>query len=67
MDRFLQQLLNRFLGQVMNRLINSGISFAARRGKDPSDLTTEERKQARSAQELAKKARKISRASRRLF
>ena len=67
MDRFLQQLLNRFLGQIINRVINGGIRFAARRGKDPSAMTGEERAQARSAEDLAQKARKISRASRRLF
>ncbi len=67
MDRILQKLLSQFLGRLMNRAIDSGISYAARRGKDPADLTEEERAQARSGQELAKKARKISRASRKLF
>lgn len=67
MDRMIQMLLNRFLGQIINRAINTGISFAARRGKGPAELTDEERRQARSGQDLAQKARKISRASRRLF
>lgn len=67
MDRILQKLLSQFLGRLMNRAIDSGISYAARRGKDPADLTEEERAQAQSGQELAKKARKISRASRKLF
>lgn len=67
MDRMIQQLLNRFLGQLMNRAINGGIKFAATRGRDPSQMTEAERQQAQAGQELAKKARKISRASRRLF
>ena len=67
MDRMIQQLLNRFLGQLMNRAINGGIKFAATRGRDPSQMTEAERQQAQAGQELAKKARKISRASRGLF
>ena len=51
MDRILQRLLNQFLGRLMNRAIDTGIFYAARRGKDPAD----------------KKARKISRASLKLF
>lgn len=67
MDRMIQQLLNRFLGRLMNRAIDGGIKFAATRGRDPSEMTEAERNQAKSAQDLAKKARKVSRASRRMF
>jgi len=67
MERLIQQLINRFLGRLMNRAIDSGISYVARRGKDPAELTAAENEQARAGQDLAKKARKISRASRKLF
>lgn len=67
MDRFLQKLLSQFLGRLMSRAIDTGISYAARRGKDPAEMTDAERAQAQSGQDLAKKARKISRASRKLF
>ena len=67
MDRIIQMVLNRFLGQLINRAISGGISFAARRGKAPAEMTESEREQARAGEDLAKKARKISRASRRLF
>ncbi len=67
MDRFLQKLLSQFLGRLMNRAIDTGISYAARRGQDPAEMTDAERAQAQSGQDLAKKARKISRASRKLF
>ena len=67
MDRMLQQLLNRFLGQLMNRAISGGIKFVATRGRDPSQMTDAERQQAQAGQELAHKARKVSRASRKLF
>lgn len=67
MDRMIQQLLNRLLGRLMNRAVDKGISFVANRGRDPSQMTDAERAQARSGQDLAKKARKVSRASRRLF
>ena len=67
MDRILQKLLSQLLGRLMNRAIETRISYAARRGKDPADMTDEDRAQARSGQDLTKKARKISRASRKLF
>lgn len=67
MDRIINMILNRFIGQIINRAISGGISFAARRGKDPAQMTEAERAQAKAGQDLAQKARKISRASRRLF
>lgn len=67
MDRMIQQLLNRLLGRLMNRAVDKGISYVANRGRDPSQMTEEERAHARAGQELAKKARKVSRASRKLF
>ena len=67
MDRIFQQLIGRLLGRLMNRAVDSGISFIATRGKGPADLSDADRQQARAGQDLAQKARKMSRASRKLF
>ena len=47
--------------------VNKGISFAARRGKDPKDMTPEERKQAQNARQMADKAQKAARLGRRFL
>jgi hypothetical protein len=67
MDRIFQQLIGRLLGRLMNRAVDSGINFVATRGKGGADLTDADRQQAQAGKDLAKKARKISRASRKLF
>jgi len=55
------------LGRLMNRAVDTGISFIATRGKGSADLSEADHQQARVGQDLAKKARKMSRASRKLF
>ena len=67
MDRIFQQLIGRVLGRLMNRAVDTGISFIATRGKGSADLSEADHQQARPGQDLAKKARKMSRASRKLF
>lgn len=67
MDRIIQQLIGRLLGRLMNRAVDSGISFVANRGKGSADLGEADHQQARAGQDLAKKARRMSRASRKLF
>lgn len=67
MDRIIQQLIGRLLGRLMNRAVDSGISFIANRGKGSADLGEADHQQARAGQDLAKKARRMSRASRKLF
>ena len=67
MDRMIQMMLNRVLRLFMNKAIDGGISYVARRGKSPGEMTDSEREQARAGKDLAKRARKMSRASRRLF
>lgn len=67
MDRIIQQLIGRLLGRLMNRAIDGGISFVANRGRGGEAPSEADRQQAQAGQELAKKARKMSRASRRLF
>jgi hypothetical protein len=67
MDRIIQQLIGRLLGRLMNRAVDTGISFIANRGKGSEELSDADHQQARAGQDLAKKARKMSRASRKLF
>lgn len=67
MDRFLQQMLNRFLGRFLNQMVTKGISHIAGGGKSPADMTPAEHEQAKQARALAQKARKVQRASRRMF
>ncbi len=67
MDRIIQQLIGRLLGRLMNRAVDSGISFIANRGKGSADLSEADHQQARAGRDLTKKARKMSRASRKLF
>jgi hypothetical protein len=67
MDRIIQQLIGRFMGRLMHRAVDTGISFIASRGKGSADLSDADQQQARAGQDLAKKARKMSRASRKLF
>jgi hypothetical protein len=65
-SRLLNGVLNQLLRRFLGRTINTGIDYAARRGKDVADMTPDEREQARSAKQLAQRARKISRLTRRL-
>lgn len=55
-----------FVRKAVNSGINKGIDFAARRGKAAKDMTPAEHAQANSAREMAKKARKAARVTRRL-
>lgn len=65
-SRLLNGVLNQLLRRFLGRAINTGIDYAARRGKDMADMTPDEREQARSTKQLAQRARKISRLTRRL-
>lgn len=60
------QLINTVLRFVLRPLIMAGIDVAARRGKAETDMTPEERDQARKARELAKHAEQAARLTRRL-
>lgn len=66
MERFLTQILNMVMRQLMHRGINAGIDQLSRRGKAPQQMTPEEREQAAKARDLAQKARKAARLTRRL-
>ncbi|MCI2393331.1 hypothetical protein [Aliiroseovarius sediminis] len=69
------QIINMIIRQVMRRVINkgvnTGIDLASRRGRSDGDMTEDERSrsqtQADQGRNMAKRARKAGRLTRRLF
>ncbi|MEJ6478866.1 MAG: hypothetical protein QNL92_09330 [Octadecabacter sp.] len=61
-DRIISMILRR----LMNTGINKGINLAANRGRDPNDMTDEERTQAKQARDNAKRGRKAMQMGRRI-
>ncbi len=63
--------LNRLITMLTRLFIRSavktGVDFAARSGKPVSEMTPEERQQAKSAKAMADKAQKAARLSRRFL
>lgn len=66
LSRLLTGLLNRLFRQAMNKGIKTGINHLASSGKDPAQMTPEEREQARKANQLAKRARQMAKLTRRM-
>jgi hypothetical protein len=60
------QLISTVLRFILRPLIMAGIDVAARRGKDTSEMTAEEKAQARSARDMAKRAEDAIKLTRRL-
>ena len=63
LNRVITMLTRMFLRSA----INTGINFAARKGKPEAEMTPEERKQAQAAKALADKAQKAARLGRRFM
>jgi hypothetical protein len=63
LNRVISMLTRMFLRSA----INTGVKFAARKGKPAASLTPAERKQAQAAKTLADKAQKAARLSRRFL
>lgn len=61
------RLINRGVKMLMRKGIDKGIDMAATRGQDPSEMTPEDREQAKSAKQTANKAKKTMRAARRFM
>ena len=59
--------MNRLINMGVRMLMNKGMKAAANRGKQPQDMTAEEREQAKSARDTANKAQKGMRAARRFM
>lgn len=63
LNGLMRMLTRMFLGKAMN----AGINYAARRGKPEAEMTPEEREQAKKGQEMAQRAKEISKVTRRLW
>jgi hypothetical protein len=50
--------MNRLINMGLRMITDKGVALAAHKGKRPEDMTPEERKAARSAQQNANKARR---------
>jgi hypothetical protein len=63
--------LNRLFGMLarmfISTAVNTGLDYAASKGKPESEMTPEERQQARAAKETAKRAKQVARLGRRFF
>ncbi|MDM7931078.1 hypothetical protein [Tabrizicola sp.] len=63
--------INRLIGMVTKMFVRSavdtGINFAARKGKPDAEMSPEKRKQAQSAKAMANKAKKAARLGRRFM
>lgn len=66
-NKLITTIMRLFGRKLMNTAINKGIDFAARRGKTDAQMTDADRAQAQSGRDMAKRAQKMARASRRLF
>ena len=62
----MNRLLRMLIGPVINRLVGKGIDRAAGRGKPPGEMTPQERRQARTGKQTAKRARQAGRLIRRM-
>ncbi len=63
----LNGLLNRLVKMFVRSAVDAGVDYAARRGKPEGKLTPEEREQAKTARNLARRAKDISKVTRRLW
>ncbi len=61
-DRIIMMIFRKF----MNRGVSKGIDMAANRGRDPKDMTQDERQQAKQARDASKRARKAMQMGRRM-
>jgi hypothetical protein len=61
------RLLNMLTRMFIRTAVRTGVDYAARKGKPESEMTPEERKQAKAAKDMAQKAQKAARLGRRLI
>lgn len=66
LNQLVSMITRIFIRKAVNMGINKGIDVAARRGKSPEQMTAADHDQARSTRDLAKRARKAARTTRRL-
>lgn len=65
LNQILNMVLRILLRRGVNWGVNKGIDLAARKGKAPAQMTEAERREAQNARDLAKRARKAARLTRR--
>jgi hypothetical protein len=63
----LKGLFSMLARMLMRSAVDAGVDYAARRGKPESDMSPEERKQAKKGREMARRAKDISKVTRRLW
>lgn len=63
----LNGLFNMLAKMLVRSAMDAGIDFAARRGKPETEMTPEERTQAKKARDLANRAKDVSKVTRRLW
>ncbi len=65
-NRLINMVINTVLRRFINTGINKGMNFAAKRGKSNADMTPNDHAQANAGRDMAKRARKAARVTRRL-
>jgi vacuolar-type H+-ATPase subunit C/Vma6 len=67
LSRILNQIINQLIRRFVNVAVDKGITHVARRGKSPQEMTDEDRAQAKAGKDMARRAREVRKATRRLF
>jgi hypothetical protein len=63
----LNGLFNMLTKMFVRHAVDAGVDYAARRGKPESEMTPEEREQAKRARDLAARAKEVQKVTRRLW
>lgn len=66
LNQLWKMVLRIFIRKGVNWGMNKGIDYVARRGKSPADMTPQDHAQANQARQMAKRARKAARITRRI-
>lgn len=66
LSKIIQMVINLVLKKVINRGVDAGIDYASKRGKSDDQMTPEDLQQAKSAKEMAKRAKQVINVGRKL-
>jgi hypothetical protein len=66
MDKFLQTLMNTAMRRMVNLVVDKGFGYFATKDKVVTDQTGADRAQAKSAKDLANRARDIAKLARKI-
>ncbi|MHA6268122.1 hypothetical protein ACXYMP_14780 [Aliiroseovarius sp. CAU 1755] len=66
-NQIINMIIRRVTRQLVNKGVDAGIDMAARRGKSDDEMSPEDKARARQSKDLAKRARKAQKVSRKLF